>query len=168
MAALSSHRALQVARVTRTALSPVTPAPRTLRRTPSLQKPSQGSSDHWRPDQRALSRPSPSHRRLSLRTLTHPRPSQGSPTPSIWRQGEEVRSLPARATPIPPPLPPTKRSQTRAAPTQVLRSHTHRTQRRTLLLRHHLWRRLRSLAGRCGYLYVIIYTKNSYMYLSQN
>jgi hypothetical protein len=75
-------------------------------------EPSQRSSDHGRPDQRALSRPSQSHQRLSLRTLSHPRPSHGSPTPSTWRQGKEVRSLPARATPILPPLPPIQRTRT--------------------------------------------------------
>ncbi len=46
MAALSFHQALQTARATRTALSPVTPAPRTPRRTPSLQKPRQRGPDH--------------------------------------------------------------------------------------------------------------------------
>ncbi len=46
MAALNFHQALQTARAKRTASSPVTPAPRTLRRTPSLQESSQGSSDH--------------------------------------------------------------------------------------------------------------------------
>jgi hypothetical protein len=81
MAALSFHQAPQTVGATRTASSPATPAPRTLRRTRSLQEPSWGSSDRWRPDQRAPSRPGPSHRRL--RTLTHPKPSQGSPTPSI-------------------------------------------------------------------------------------
>jgi hypothetical protein len=148
MAALSFHQDLQTVRATRTASSPVTPAPRTLRRTPRLREPSQRSPVHWKPDRRAPCRPGPYHRKLSLRTLTHPRPSQGSLTPSTWRQGEEVHSLLARATPILPPLPLIQRTQTRAASTQVLRNHPRRTPRRTLLPRHHLWKRPRNLAGR--------------------
>jgi hypothetical protein len=104
MAALSFHQDLLTARATRTALSPVTPAPWTLRRTPRLREPSRGSSVHWKPDQRALSRPRPNRRRLSLRTLTHPRPSQGSLTLLTWRQEPSSSDTEADFTPSAPSL----------------------------------------------------------------
>ncbi len=107
-----------------------------------------GSSNRWRPSQQARDHPSPDHRKLNLRTLALPSPSQGTPTLSTWRQGGGARSPPARAIPIPPSSPPIRRSQARAAPTRVSRSHPRRTPRWTLLLRRHPWRRLRSSAGR--------------------
>ncbi len=72
----------------------------------------------------------------------------GESDPFDMEAREEAHSLPAQATPIPTRPPPIQRSQTQAVPTQVSRSHPHRTPRQTLLLRHHLWRRLRSSAGR--------------------
>ncbi len=121
---------------------------RTQRGTPNLQRPGQRGSSHQRPNQRVLSRPSLSHQRLSPRILTHRRLNQRIPTHLTWRRGEGVRSLPTRATLAPPPPPLTQRIQTRAAPTRALRSRLHQTPRRTSPLRHRLWRRLRSSAGR--------------------
>jgi hypothetical protein len=139
---------LQTVRAIRTASSPANPTPRAQRRASDLPDPKRGSSDRWRPSQQARDHPSPNHRKLNLRTLALPSPSPRIPTLSTWRQGEEVRSPPARATPIPPSPPPIQRSQVRVAPTRASRSHPHRTPRWTLLLRHHPWRRLRSSAGR--------------------
>ncbi len=97
-------------------------------------------SESSEPESSELSPRIPAHRRLSRRT----------PTRSIWRQREGVRSLLTRATltPPPPPLPPTQKSRTRAAPTPALESHLHQTTKGISLLQHHPWRKPRSFAGR--------------------
>jgi hypothetical protein len=91
---------------------------------------------------------SESSRKRNWRTPALPSPSQGIPTLSTWRRGEEARSPPARAIPIPPSPAPIQKIQVRVAPTRVSRSHPHRTPRQTLLLRRHPWRRPRSSAER--------------------